>query len=894
MPTDFVDRVEDMAELRSLVIGLAEGRGRALVLDSVSGMGKTALLEAFADAARADPGLPECRVISARCHARIGSGLMYGPILDLLLELAQDVRQPGPVRQGLHLARRAAARSAPELLSAMVPGLGAAFSLGREVAQASLASGSMPFDSLLPFQQGVAVQIAEAIWDRARSGPPLVLVIDDVQHIDPSSMLVLDRLLHALPDQPVGVVLSHTTDGAFGDGPGAAVEEMLHHWWSDGLLERRLLTGLPSDAVAELVAMRFPSAPPAFSERLSQLTSGHAVFVRVCLDEWQPDRGVHEPLPASLSRVVERRLRLLCDQDRELLAVAATQGATFLSRTVSHALGFSHDEVMERLRRIAHTHRIIVPAELPAWASREASDCYRFEHRALWGVVYAQQSPEQLRSRHARIAAAMAVDTDEAGETLPLERRLEIAHHLRHGGPRCLSASADAHYALARSAATEGLSFAEAERHCVEAIQAIRELPERDQSRDQRLVRAVELLLSLTEVRWRGQGVAAGDPDIDALAAEAEAAAARCSASELRIRTALQRGKTLLATQGLVPSLAKLREAVELAEEYGDPVVLFVARVEYGRQVSKQRLADGLAQLREAERMYASDPALGGDDPVLQHARNLGEMQLGVTLFDSGHLGEALERLRRCTQRLDGEPLRAELPIGLNYLAQVYMALGDGHQAEQTLRNALAFEEERGGDSGWHAYNTALLARLLAERLEQRATCLQLMERAWAETQRTWLANLVPIVRNLCAEVLLLTADRDPESLARAYQMAVDTIEETRSSGMVRSEIAAQTLRGRVLLRQGDVTGAVGCAREAVRILDDVGDMPALRTEEVLYYCAVVLRAGGLEAEAQMLLGRAREVLDGKASSIPDETARRRFWDEVPANRAIRDGEWIN
>jgi len=908
--TGFVDRVEHMDELRSLMADVAAGRGgRAIVIDSVSGMGKSALLRAFeteVDASR-EPALR--RVVSVRCRPLIGSGLPYEAIVDLLLQLARDqeAKQPGRFRRLLNLTGQGVVRSAPEVLSAMVPGLGALFTLGKEVAQASLASGSMPFDSLLPFQQGAATQIVDALLDLVRQGPPTVVLVDDIQYGDPSSLLVLDRLLRRLPGEPLGLVLSHSTDGAYADGPGSMVENLLHDWAKNGLLRRRALDGLPRDAVIELVRSRHPDAPPALSEQLSQLTAGHAVFVTMCLEEWRPDAGPALELPRSLSRVVEDRLRSLTEQDRELLMIGAAQGELFLSGTVAAVKGAPHDEVMERLRLVAAQHRLILPAQPPDWARLDASDCYRFEHSALWGVVYDQQTPQQKRSRHARIAEAL---TSGQLDGLPLERRLEIARHLRGGGTECLLASAEVHYGLARDAAMEGLSFAEAERHCEEVIRAVRDLPGHEESRDRWLVQAVELLLSLTEVRWRGQHRPAGGPDIDALAAEAEAAARRCGTAELVIRTKLLRGKTLLATQGLVPSLDKLRTAVELAERNGDPVPLFVARVEYGRQVSKRRLADGLAQLREAERMYAADPRLGGTgDPVLQHARNLGEMQLGITLFDSGHLSEAVTRLDRCVRRLRDEPLKAELPIALNYLAQVHTGLGAYDGAEETLHEALAFEAGRGGDSGWHAYNKALFARLLVTRPTGRDRALELIADAWAETERTWLANLVPIVRNLYAETLLLAArgsgesgrsgesggsGRSEEFLEEADRLAVDTCVETRRSGMIRSEIAAHSLRSRILHRQGDTAGAREQARRAVRILDEVGDMPALRTEEVLYHSAVVLAAAGEREEAHALLERARREVARKAELVADDALRDRFRTREPLNRAILQGEGID
>lgn len=901
--TGFVDRVEHLGALRSLLADVTEGRGgRAIVVDGRSGMGKSALLRAFETEAAASREPGACRVVTVRCQPSIGPGLQYDAIVELLLQLAgnQEAKQPGVFRRLLNFTGQSVFRSAPEVLSAMVPGLGPLFTLGKEVAQASLASGSMPFDSLLPFQQAAAAQIVDALLDLVRQGPPTVVLIDDIQYGDPSSLLILHRLLRRLPDERLGVVLSHTTDGAFANGPGSMVEELLHRWAKDGLLHRRVLDGLPQDAVAELVRSWHPDAPPALSEQLGRLTAGHAVFLTLCLEEWRSGDGPTVAMPDGLRRVVEDRLQLLAEPDRELLMIGATQGETFLSRTVAEARGVSHDEVMERLRIIAAQHRLIRQAEPPGWARWESSDCYRFEHSALWGVVYDQQTPQQMRSRHARIAAAL---TSGLSPGMSLERRLEIARHLRNGGTECLLASAEAHYGLARDAAMEGLSFAEAERHCEEVIKAVRDLPQQEESRDAWLIQAVELLLSLTEVRWRGQHQPAGGPDIDTLAAEAEAAARRCGTAEPAIRTMLLRGKTLLATQGLVPSLDKLRAAVELAERHGDPVVLFVARVEYGRQVSKRRLADGLAQLQEAERMYASDPRLGGTgDPVLQHARNLGEMQLGITLYDSGHLSEALTRLSRCVQRLRDEPLKAELPIALNYLAQVHLGLGAYRDAEEVLQEALAFEAERGGDSGWHAYNTALLAHLLVQEPARRAQALELISDAWAETERTWLANLVPIVRNLYAEILLLASDESGELLDQADRLAMATCVETRRSGMIRSEIAAHSLRSRILLRQGETAAAQEQARHAVSILDEVGDMPALRTEEVLYHSAVVLAAGPVRQEqeereereeAHALLDRARREVARKAEQITDDLPRDRFLTRVPLNSAILRGAGV-
>ena len=884
-PTVFVDRAETMAELHALASAQRRsGTGWAMLVSGPPGMGKSALLAAYENQLVAG-GLS--RGFSVQCHPGIGPGLKYGPVTELLMKLSEEsARSRRLVRKALKAVGRQALDSAPALLSSMVPGLGEVFALGRDVTRASLTSGSMPLDSLLPFQQGAAIRIVDELVRLLSEDRPAVVIVDDIEHIDHSSLLVLDQLLRRARQAGIGVLLSHTTGVGPKSGSSAAVEELLYRWQADGLVDRRALPGLPADAVHELVVSVHPTAPPELSARLSQVTSGHSVFVRLCLDAWRPEQGGDVTFPDSLARVVETRLAGLTAADQELLTIGATEGSVFLSRTAASVLGQSHDRVMERLRLIGANSDLLLRRDLPRWASGDISDCYAFTYQALWNVVYDRQTPEQRRSRHERIAKALAAHAQ--GEQ-PLERRLEIARHLKRAGSQCLAACSDAHYALARDAAMDGLSFSEAEQHCDEAIRSARELPQTAPGRDRRLVLAIELLLSLSEVRWRGQHEDAGEPDIDALAAEAEAAAARCGDRDLMIRTTLMRGKTQLATRGLGPALEKLRRAVELAEEHGDPVALFVARVEYGRQVSKRRLEDGLAQLTEAERMYAADSRLGDSgDPVLQHARNLAEMQLGISLFDNGHLSEALNRVQRCADRLRGETLQAELPIALNYLAQILTGLGKQQEAREALGEALEFEVRRGGDSGWHAYNAALLAQSYTCDPQRAQEGLALIAEAWAETQRTWLANLVPIVRNLYVDVLLRLSGQHPELLDRADRLAVDTIRETEHSGMIRSTIAAHSLRSRIFLRKGDAVAAAAEAEEALRILEEVGPMPALRTEEVLYYGSVVMRRAGRTAEAAILLGRARAETERKRALITDSAMRASFSAEQ-LNRLILD-----
>jgi len=903
MHANFVDRVDDLAELSRAARGLSRREGAAVVIEGRSGIGKTALLDRFA----ADPGgdgsrAGAYRVLRISCPM-IGAGLAFGPVIEVLDGLQRRkrrTRRRNGVGRLLRSAGRGALQASPGTLGSLVPGLVPVLTMVRGVAESTLGAGSLQLDSLEPYKRAVALQMAERIAELARSGPPAIVIIDDVQFIDEDSLQVLDFLVRRLAAEPLLLVLGLTTPAASGRS-AEAVSEMVAVWGNGRLVQRRRVGALSESWVAELVSRLDVPVPPGFAGRLTEATGGLPMFVTLCLEHWRPQDGARIVLPESVAEIVDGQLARLDESDRRLLVLAAVQGPVFVTSYLARAMARPHDEVIERLRVLAQSQtllRRISEAERREWMLEQEADIYAFDHLLLWDAVYQAQTDEQRRSRHEQLAGVMLRDL-AAYDQVPLGLRLELARQLELGGRPCLRESAEIRMGLARSAAADGLSFASAEMHCSAAIAALRRVRRdtRDAEVGRRFVEAAEMLLSMTEVRWRGQHTGVGSPaNIDELAEEAERMAAETGDPDLVARSALQRGKTLLATRGLHAGLDKLAEAVELAGRLEDPTRLYVATVEFGRQVSKRNLANGLAALREAERMYASDARLReSDQPVLRSTRNLAEMQLAVTLYDSGFIEDALHRLERCVDRLRGETLNAELPIALNYLAQVQLAVGRSAPAELTLREALEFEERRGGESGWHAYNAALLALALSADGSRAEESVELAERAWSETQGTWLLNLVPIVRNLFAEVLLarsaaVPGDAGRKLLERIDGLAEDTCVETLESGMTRSRIAALDLRARAQLCMGLSSRAADFARAAVAVLDEVGEMPALRTEEVLYHAACVLRADGDEAEAAVLLDRARQVVDRKAHSIGSEPLRRTFTQDVPLNRWISDG----
>jgi tetratricopeptide (TPR) repeat protein len=289
--------------------------------------------------------------------------------------------------------------------------------------------------------------------------------------------------------------------------------------------------------------------------------------------------------------------------------------------------------------------------------------------------------------------------------------------------------------------------------------------------------------------------------------------------------------------------------------------------------------------LVEAESLFDQTPALQNvGDPIIANTRSWVEMQLGVNLFDQGDFGHALNRLTACVERLRRARLTSELHIAYNYYAQLMIACGRWQEASEALEYAIALDGQGAVDSGWHANNVALLA-LVRSRTAGRDECRSLAEDALAESERTQLVDLLPLVRNLLAQVVLDLADGDEQWLSDCDRLASVTISETRRTGMVRSEVMALILRSRVARLRAETELAVAFADQALAILDAYGALPAVRTEEVLFHAAMAHAAAG-QTDAKDLLRRAAAEVERKASSLNGEY-RRTFLTEVPTNAAI-------
>ena len=452
--TGLVGREDVLAQLGRVVEEAAKGRGGLVLLTGEGGIGKSAVVEAAADAA-------------AGQGARVAWGWgwqgegtpPYWPWVQVFRSLLADARE----LRRLAAATRSLARLMPEL-----PGSGEPPFVGeRSSADAGLAAGD-ELDAAARFRLlDELTTVLLAAGERS-----LVVVLENLQWADGPSLQLLDFPARRLTTSRALVLGTwRDLDQAPGDPRGPLLAS---------LVARSTLVPLgplDEDGVGRLVAgiRRRTGGNPFFVEQVTRLLGTRAA----------------EPagIPVGVREAVERRLDRLSPACAELVTAAAVAGpecdAALLARVAGEPAATVRDLLGEAVRA-----RVLDGPDEPLRP-------YRFAHDLFRESLLAGLDPPALASLHLRVGQALETERD-AG--VPVTAA-QLADHFARAGPGATEAAVR-YAALAAADATQRLAHEEAARHWARALEAL------DAAAAPDATRRTGLLLELAAARRRAGDLA--------------------------------------------------------------------------------------------------------------------------------------------------------------------------------------------------------------------------------------------------------------------------------------------------------------------------------------------------------------------------------------------------
>ncbi len=332
---------------------------------------------------------------------------------------------------------------------------------------------------------------------------PLVLLIEDIHWLDPTTRDWLDLLIDQAPAAPLFLLLTFRL-------------QTLEALWAPRVhLTQITLTPL-NDAESERLVDRVlgeQSLPAAVRRQIVARTDGIPLFLeeltKATLE--MHESGARQELPATLRDSLAARLDRL-GTAKEVAQIAAVIGRTFTVELLM-AVGFSDEVTLQReLRRL-------VQAELVYRKGIGGQTRYLFKHALVQDAAYESLLRRERQQIHRQIAETLEARFSETAETTP-----EIlAHHYTEAG---LTEPAIDFWVRAGAVASRRTAGSEALSHLdrgLELLHSLTESPERDR-------RELKIQNARAAAIITGRGHV--DPEVEQTYARAEILAERLGEAE--------------------------------------------------------------------------------------------------------------------------------------------------------------------------------------------------------------------------------------------------------------------------------------------------------------------------------------------------------------------------
>jgi serine/threonine protein kinase/tetratricopeptide (TPR) repeat protein len=447
-PVDFplIGREQELRTLKHLVSEAIAGHGSIVMIGGEPGIGKSYLARAVSREARRRGALS----VIGHCHEMEGAPA-YAPFIEML----EYIRRMAP-REGL---RYSLGENAPEV-ARLMPEL------------RTIYPDIPPALQLPPEQQRRFLFNAfRSFVERASSVTPLIVVFEDLQLADDSTLMLLEHHAKTISNTAMLVICTYRdVDLEITHPFSRTLEALLRERQASRIVLHRFSIAEVKAFLRELSAQ---DPPPSLVRAIFDETDGNPFFVEevfrhlseegTLFDEngkWRPDLHVSDlHVPESVRLVLGRRLTRLTKDSRRVLTTAAVIGRSFSLRLLEVLEDDLPDAALNAIEEAEHAH--LVTHEVDGRDPR-----YRFVHELVRQTLAESVSYPRRQRLHLRIAEAI----EKIHEGRLESQASQLAHHLYQAGAAATPEKTTRYLLLAAQRARARSAHEEALEHLDRAL----------------------------------------------------------------------------------------------------------------------------------------------------------------------------------------------------------------------------------------------------------------------------------------------------------------------------------------------------------------------------------------------------------------------------------------
>ena len=411
---------------------------------------------------------PQALTATGRCSERLGSGEAYLPFLEALTELANSTRGG--------LVRAVLKSKAPTWFVQLFPASSSDSSF--QQIQRELTGGS---------QERMRRELVDALGELCRSYS-ICLVLEDLHWSDLATTELMGYLSKRLSELEVLVIGTYRPAELMTNAH--PLRPILLDMQARGVAVEMPLALLSERDIQSYVDLEFPGHrfPTHFSGWLASKTEGNPLFLVDMLRylgerqslvkgaHWELVRPVEDlegEVPASVRALIERNLQMLSEELRRWLTVAAVQGESFDSLTLSEVAETDELRLEEQLEILHRVHRLVRPLSERELPDGSITVEHRFVHVLYQETLYGGLAAKRRMLLHERVGRSL--------ERRHGSRATSVAAELAvHFDRARKSSEAVSYYLRAAENATTKFAHVQAVVYCDRALELARGLPDQD------------------------------------------------------------------------------------------------------------------------------------------------------------------------------------------------------------------------------------------------------------------------------------------------------------------------------------------------------------------------------------------------------------------------------